>query len=358
MSFHSSTPAESLVGLRLNDRWNVESKVRSDTHATGGHFSTSYLAEDDQGNRVFVKALDFSGALHDHDPAAALNRLTEAFVFERDLVRKCGDRGLGRIVRALDDGRVHEPGWPVPVQYLVFERADEGDVRSFVASMHQLDLAFALRALHHVAVGLSQLHSIDVAHQDLKPSNVLVFDDRSAEKAKKSSKIGDLGRSSTKERRAAWDALTVAGDRNYCPPEQMYGYASLSWDRHRRATDLYHLGSLIMFFFTGASTTQSLVTHLDTAHLPYAWEGPYEQVLPYVAAAFDATVDTLRDALPASVVDDLTPLFIYLCHPDLDERGHPRNRAGVGSQYELRRFVSAFNQLAYRAERDLLEVQR
>lgn len=60
------------------------------------------------------------------------------------------------------------------VFYLIFELAD-GDIRRHLAVQESLDLAFVLRTLHHVAVGLDQLHRADIAHQDLKPSNVLIY---------------------------------------------------------------------------------------------------------------------------------------------------------------------------------------
>ena len=50
-----------------------------------------------------------------------------------------------------------------------------------------LDLVFMMGTLHHVSLGLSQLHRAEIAHQDLNPSNVLVFE------SGKSSKICDLG---------------------------------------------------------------------------------------------------------------------------------------------------------------------
>lgn len=341
----TSSPAEELVGRRLGDRWTVQSRFRAGPGATGGNFSVNYLAEDDSGRQVFVKALDFSAAFQSEDSTRVLQRMTEAFNFERDLLRQCGERRLRRIIRILADGTVE--GTTPPVPYLVFEHADQGDVRSFLASMQQVDVAFVFRSLHHVAVGLKQLHSIGVAHQDLKPSNVVVFETDG-------SKIADLGRSSTKDREALHDHLTVAGDRTYCPPEQMYGYASLNWDRRRQATDLYHLGSMLHFMFTGLSTTTALVSKLDPAHGPHGWDGPHQDALPYLLAAFDEILSDFRAVLPNDVEDEVCRLLRYLCHPDLDTRGHPTDRAGIGSNYNLERFVSAFNRLAYRAERGLV----
>ncbi len=337
-------PADDLVGRLLGERWTVQTRLGS-PGGTGGRFSTSYLATDYNGSEVFVKALDFSSALESDDPATELQRLTEAYIFERDLLKKCGEHKLRRIVRILDDGTVR--GLSVPVPFLVFEHADKGDLRDFLATMQELDIAFALRSLHHTAVGLRQLHSIGVAHQDLKPSNIVVFD-------RDGSKITDLGRSSTKERTAQHDALVIAGDRTYCPPEQMYGYASASWDRRRTATDLYQLGSMLLFMFTGVSATQALLARLDLVHHPNMWAGDAEDVLPYLLAAFDGVIHEAYSSFPSSIADDLANAVRYLCHPDLSHRGHPADKAGQGSNYNLERFISLFDRLAYQAEHRLL----
>ena len=57
---------------------------------------------------------------------------------------------------------------PSTVQYIVFELAD-GDVRSVISAADDLDVAWAIRSLHHMAVGLAQLHRTGIAHQDVKP---------------------------------------------------------------------------------------------------------------------------------------------------------------------------------------------
>ena len=73
------------------------------------------------------------------------------------------------------------------------------------------------RSLHHIAVGLQQIHGQGIAHQDLKPSNVLVFNGNN-------SKIGDFGRSAYKGHIPPHENNNVAGDLTYAPPELLYGY--------------------------------------------------------------------------------------------------------------------------------------
>ena len=50
-----------------------------------------------------------------------------------------------------------------------------------------MDYAWKSKSLHDIAVGIEQLHSMQVIHQNLKPSNIFQFE--------KESKISDIGKS-------------------------------------------------------------------------------------------------------------------------------------------------------------------
>jgi serine/threonine protein kinase len=120
---------------------------------------------------------------------------------------------MSRVVSALDDDPT---GTGLPVQYIIFECA-ESDVREQALIDGRFDTAWALRTLHQVAVGVRQLHGRNIVHQDLKPSNVLLFETVG-------SKVGDLGSSTNKENSSPRDQFDVAGDRTYAPPDLLYGY--------------------------------------------------------------------------------------------------------------------------------------
>ena len=83
---------------------------------------------------------------------------------------------MDRVVRALDSGSITvDPSIPFTnVPYLIFEAAD-ADIRLHLDTSSASTIAWRLRALHHIATGLKQLHGADIAHQDIKPSNILVF---------------------------------------------------------------------------------------------------------------------------------------------------------------------------------------
>ena len=188
MSDPASTLASNLEGKTIKGtvrEWVVEKKLK------GGGFSSGYRVRDGEGRIAFMKAINlayaadstgFSGSKVD-----LMSNLFDEFKYERDLLKWCGEERLDRIVVSLDSGEYQEKAFSYFVPFLVFEFTGEGDVRKHT-SMHAPGLAWRLRVFHGICVGIRQLHSRDVVHQDLKPENVLIFN-------KDVSKIADLGRS-------------------------------------------------------------------------------------------------------------------------------------------------------------------
>lgn len=343
-----ATPAEQLNGLVLEGGWKVVSKVERPPTATGAHFSCGYIVESDKGVRGYLKALDYSRALVSPDPAEVLRVMTEAFTYERALCQKCVDKRMRRVVAAIGDGTVYvhadDPG--SVVQYLIFELADR-DVRAYLDVFDHFDTAWSLRALHHVATGLKELHGAGIAHQDLKPSNVLVFE-------KEGSKVADLGRAVYRGSLGPWDNIEVAGDKTYAPPELLYGYVGDDWNIRRFGCDAYLLGSMVVFFFGRGSMTSLLLSEMGEAYHWRTWSGTFYDVLPYLRDAFGRAVRCFARDVPADVREEIRIIVCQLCEPDPRLRGHPQNLWGGGNQYSLERYVSKFNLLASKAEYGLL----
>lgn len=130
----SQTPAQLLVGRTLANGWYVEQLVDRLPDGTGGHFSTSYVVRSTSGQRAFLKAMDYRGALTAPDPARELQTMTAAYNFERQVLEQCRAHNLTRIVRVLDDGTIPPGDGDLSgvVQYLIFELA-QGDIRSVVS---------------------------------------------------------------------------------------------------------------------------------------------------------------------------------------------------------------------------------
>ena len=118
-------PAEHLEGMRLEGDWIVESKREISSEATGGSFSVGYIVRKDaDGTRGYLKALDLSEALQAPDVTIALENMTTAYNYERNLAYK--SRKMSRVVTPIDDGTItiDTVSSQIPVPYIIFEMAD------------------------------------------------------------------------------------------------------------------------------------------------------------------------------------------------------------------------------------------
>jgi eukaryotic-like serine/threonine-protein kinase len=353
-------PAARLEGMTLPSGWKVLEKIDLESITTGGNFGCAYRVEHPEKGRAFLKALDIKSRMRTvplEQFADEMKKLMDAYIFERDIVRGSGSTAMTRVVRAVDDGTVAVPGdegFPVP--YLVFEMAD-GDIRQFLTFSRKVDLAWILRVLHQVAVGLNQLHTNFIAHQDLKPSNILSFNRESADV-----KVSDFGAASRREAAGPRDAFKFAGDPSYAPIEQQYGFQPNEWNERRLACDAYHLGSMIVFFFLGASMTRLIHKYLQPQHNWHNWAGSYEEVLPYVTHAFDDAIDEVERQLPDEMEEptkrDIIQALRQLCDPRVSQRGHPAERGGIGNPFSLIRYISLFDRMATLAEIQMKKVIR
>ena len=340
-----STPAQQLVGRKLQNGWMVEKLIDRPENATGGYFSISYIVRSANGKRAFLKAMDYIKVLRESsDPARDLQAMTTAFNFERTILEKCKSNNLSRIVRVLDSGVLPAQGGDSGsvVQYLIFELADN-DIRSFIDWHQTFETAWSLRTIHQAAAALQQLHSVEIAHQDVKPSNVLIFENSP-------SKLADLGRAFDRHSMSPHDELDYAGDSTYAPPELLYGYVPQDWRVRRLGCDLYLLGSLVVFFCTGVSMTHLLLNRLDEQHFYTNWGGNYKEVSPYLQSAFAQIIRELQKKIHSSFAEDIAEVVKQLCNPDPDLRGNPKKIRYGGSQHSLERYVSIFGRLAREAE--------
>jgi eukaryotic-like serine/threonine-protein kinase len=336
-------PASKLCGVPLPGGWTADKELTG-LSDTGGNFSYGYHVTHTDGRGAFLKALDYSRALRSPDPPAALQALTAAYLFERNLLQTCKARRMDRVVQSVDFGHVIVDQTDLGrVDYLILEIAD-CDVRSFLSASAKIELSWKLRALHHIATGIHQLHAANIAHQDVKPSNVLVFD-------ASVSKIADLGSASLKGSVCPRDDRDFPGDPAYAPPELLYGYQDPDWTIRRFGCDAYLLGSMIVFIFTGLSATSLLFSKMATDHHPKIWKGTYEHVLPYLKDAFGLALKSFAMCVPDEPFrTELKTVVSYLCEPELALRGHPQNKLGHSAPLSLERILSKLDLLVRKAE--------
>lgn len=340
-----------LIGKTTPGGWTIVGLRERGSRHTGGRHSYGYIATNVAGESAFVKALDMRlAAGKDDDIQKALKDLAtriDCFRYEWNLAEQCNGAGLSGVIRALEEGAFELEDEDNPVPFLVFELAD-CDLREQADREKRFDLAFRLRVLHKSAVGLSQLHGIKIALQDMKPSNIVVFQDHN-------SKIADLGSAHHREILRPGDASDVAADRAYAPLEQLYGAVGTGWESRRLVADLYLLGSIAAFLVTGIGMTQHIKMQLAHEHLWTNFNDDYDQVLPYLREAMEAALDEIRDEADPEIADEIVRHIGHLCDPDPALRGHPRNLQGAGGRCGLERFVSRFDYLATRAELGIVQ---
>jgi eukaryotic-like serine/threonine-protein kinase len=345
-----------LLGRELDDGWLVTERVGWTVDAqgnlkaagepgSGGNFSAGYRVK--RGDRIaFLKAIDLSRAMVAADVIGELKKIVDTASFEKAICKLCGDRQMDRVVLALGTGDVVTgPNLQDRVPYIIFELAD-GDVRRRVRLINDSARAsWIFRAIQNAAVGLTQLHSARVAHQDVKPSNLLHFESQGA------FKVGDVGRAIQEGIQVPHAEYGIAGDPIYAPPELLYGHYVPDWNMRRFGCDLFMFGSLIAFFFLGQGVTPMLFSKIEAPFLPRlrngSWQGTYVEALPIIRRAFSQLLEELHVAAPAEFRDNVVSSVRELCEPDPALRGHPLNRRQ--NQFDLSRYVSMYDLLSQRA---------
>lgn len=345
-----ATPAEKLKGQILKDGWHVINIIERPKDSTGGFFSVGYYVESEDGKRGFLKAIDIQKSFQIEefsfkDPARITQQALEVFNFERDILNLCKSKKMSRIVVPISDGYANVDSYAVP--YIIFELSD-CNIREKIDWSKGINMLFNLQVLHNVTVGLGQLQSIKVAHQDLKPSNVLCFDNNI-------NKIADLGRSACKDMNIpeSYRELPVAGDLGYAPPELLFNGLSLDWEQRRFGCDSYLLGSLVMYLFTGHSAASLLKTFIGNS-IDMPDDGKYESILPYlteahsrVTIAFKQHLDNVFSEEYKEVKENICNIYNQLCNPDIERRCHPKQKSKNSNKYSVERYISIFDRLMF-----------
>lgn len=342
--FDAANAALNLVGHELPGGWYVEELLPGSDGSSGGAFSVSYRVRNSTGREGFLKVADLVSVFGDDE---LLSAALATFMHERDLLLMCEQGRLSHVVMAIDYGHVKLEGFLLPhVRYIVFEHANGGDVRTFLSDSERITELLRFELLHHVTVGVAQLHRSNIAHQDIKPSNALTF---RAAGGKTTTKVSDLGRAFHVTRSAVDDESAIPGDRNYAAPEQLYGLPVDGSMTRRFASDLYQLGNFATFIF-GGMTMNSLLSSALSSELHWSRFGDgYWEALPYLEEAFARAMAEVRLSIAMPEADEIAELIEYLCEPDFRRRGHPSASHGVGNRYSLERVISSVNLIAFRA---------
>ncbi len=206
-----------LPGQTIKRRYHVEAKVGD------GRLGTVFKATDTRHNRtVALKVLSASfseGAIEQFlNQARQIINLSHPSIVH---IHDCDeDRGLSFMVEEFIEGQT---------------------LRDLVDAYQgrPLPLADALSIAERVAYGLEYAHTHSVVHGDLKPKNVLLFEDEV--------KISDfgLGRLESGKSLLNIDVPLAMVSARYVAPEQILGHPIDA------RTDLYALGAMLYELFTG-----------------------------------------------------------------------------------------------------------
>ncbi|RRJ96040.1 hypothetical protein Ga0100231_019005 [Opitutaceae bacterium TAV4] len=338
--------ASNLLGRKIG-KWSVNKKLSGTANLGGGGFSSGYIAKADDGTVGYLKAINIHYAFQSTGKnfADLMNEITGDYIHERDLLAYCRDQGLDRIVAAIDGDIHHEPGHFIPVPYLVFELCEKGDIARH-SQMASPGLAWRLRIFHGACVGLAQLHRHGIAHQDMKPENVLVFQDDI-------SKLADLGRSTKNESGARFGNPCDGGDMAYAPFELWYRVNHPEWDVRRRATDLFMLGGVLAFLVANVNLLSLTLGKLPLNMQPRTnlnlsgWSGTYDALIPTLRRCLCEAVAEIVSTIRNDMRYPIERMLLWLCEPDPLRRGHPETVGQTFSdRYSLERIITVADRLA------------
>ena len=350
----SNPNAQALVGYTFEKGWKVLREHSRSGTATGGVYSICLDVERD-GAEYFMKALDYNAHIRKKgvggDPTKALNLMTAQHLYECRLCEICNKGNITKVVHVIEDGSEFVDRLNVQVPYLVFEKADM-DAHEFLDLSDQMDFVWKLHSLHDVALGLYQLHQESITHQDVKPSNILLFG--------KESKLGDLGRSFCENIKSPFEDEQFPGDQTYCPPEKRYNrLVENSWEQ-RCLTDCYLLGSLLTYYITSESMNAIMDRHMPPSMHPNVFNGKWEEIISPIKNAFQEALCEIEAAIPFKHKDSKDEVqfrdrLIFdierLCYPLYENRGFMREyKISKRKFYQTQRALSEFTLLVHRAE--------
>lgn len=324
-------PSRQLQGLVTDSGWTIFEHI-SDSLGSGGNFCTRYLARSQDGQIGFMKAMDLTRAAGDIN---SIKRLIDEYIFEQSVSEQCRGLNLSRIASAIESGEIDVPGFDGlngKVYYLIFDKA-EGDFRQSHIEAKEKAWLHAFKALHHVSIGISQLHRAGIAHQDIKPSNILSYSDETF-------KISDLGRVTDIDNKSPFSNMRFTGDTSYNPPEYLHGSYRLSEFRDRYLSDVFMLGSLAYHIVEDVQIISPTRMEAEQIYGNPMVGLPYQEALPIWMTAFSTVLERFHLSCTEKFGGELARLIRdlveELCTPDVSLRGKNIRKPGL---FNVERYV-------------------
>ena len=345
-----------LVGKTVGG-WNVISKL--DNNDTTTRYSSFFYVEKNEVKAI-MKVIDSEKCIRgdkedELSRNALMSRETTAFNYETKIAEICAGMHMGNVIRYITSGEVEIEGYPIPtVTYIVYEQS-EGKISDFLTFNSQASftadlgmLIDKLKSLHQVAKGVRQLHAHNIAHSNITPFSIEVFN---------SSEIFKLSgihtsRSQQSDLQSPEHYRLFNGDFTYAPPEAFFAYKISDEMAAYYQIDTYMLGNMIVYYLTALNLTTLL-----NCNLPYSLKemgsrnANYLAVLPEILNAFNTVLNDLKSCVKiAELRQPLLNLIECLCNPDPDRRGYPGNFKTSRANADLQRVITQLDVLYNKAK--------
>lgn len=338
--------------------WTVGARIAS-ADATAKYALFHQVRKDNV--EAIMKVLNYDKCLNAtfldgaRDQNELLARETGAFHFETDLAQECAVSHMGNVIRYLDSGELKLDNYVVKnVSYIVYELS-EGKIGDFLKFSSKTDfvvdlgmLIDKLKSLHQVTKGVKQLHTKLIAHHNITPQSIEVFDKNTL------TKISGLQKSRTRQAllNSPVSAKLFDGDYTFAPPEALFNYKLSEEMSTYYQIDTYMLGNLIVYYLSSMNITTLINRKCPCTLMSWASKGAeYKQVLPDIMKAFNESLDDIAasisvDELRAPIVE----IIEGLCHPDPEKRGYPGGFKRPLDNADLQRVLTKLDVLYRKAQ--------
>ncbi len=340
--------------------WKVKDVIANNDITT--QYSLFYNVENDNCSAI-MKVLDTEKCHRNKEEGISLpellSRETTAFNYETKVAEACASRHMSNVIRYIESGEVDLDGYTIPtVDYIVYELS-EGKIGDFLKYSSKADfvadlgmLVDKLHSLHQVTKGVKQLHTNNIAHHNITPQSVEVFDSNST------FKIGALHTSHTNqdELQSPESGKLYNGDLTFAPPEAFFAPTKRDMGSYYQI-DTYMLGNLVVYYLTQLNMTALLNSNLPCTLKEWAKGGAdYQAVLPEIINAFEKILKNIKSSICVEELQEpIMEIISCLCNPDPGKRGYPGNFNSSTANADLQRVLTKLNLLYKRAERLLAQ---
>lgn len=278
-------PSTTLQGYTTPCGWRITEKVNT-KQVSGGNFCARYVVESNEGEVAFMKAMDLTRVFN--ASLEQIQSLIGEYLFEQKILEFCKEQKMSKVVVPMSAGEMENAQFPAPLNrvfYIIFEMA-EADLRQKYLLYSGDDWLPFFKAIHHICIAAEQLHRAGIAHQDIKPSNVLHFDEGQ-------SKLADLGRVTDEAGKSPFNSMLFPGDLSYAPIEILYRIGAKNF-KDRYLSDMWAIGSLIYQTLMGSSISHILIAESQKI-LPNIATLSYSEALPVLYSTFSTMMDHFEE---------------------------------------------------------------